>query len=62
MSWSNRTRRAYYLWLTIAFPGLGVWVIHQVIVGKLPKGILITLPVYALLSWSFYYLSKRHKD
>jgi len=44
----------YYLWCSVAFVYLIGWVVYQVATGRERRWMLFCVPIYALLSWSFY--------
>jgi uncharacterized membrane protein YfcA len=46
----------YNAWCAVGFVWLIVWVIDQVVTGQQGRWMLICIPFYAILSWSFYKL------
>jgi len=44
----------YFLWCSVGFLYLIGWVIYQVTTGRQGRWMLFCVPIYALLSWSFY--------
>jgi hypothetical protein len=46
----------YSPWCVVGFVWLIVWVIDQVVTGQQGRWMLICIPFYGILSWSFYKL------
>jgi hypothetical protein len=44
----------YYLWCSVGFVCLIGWVFHEVGTGRQGRWMLFLVPLYALLSWSFF--------